>query len=105
MNKKYIYIIVAVVVLIVVLLVAKKKGLLGETGDSKEVSVATVELVEITETVSSSGKIKPEVEVKIAPEVSGEIIKLPIKEGAEVEKGQLLAEINPDIYESSVNQD
>jgi len=104
MKKTYIYIIIAVVVVIVLLLVAKKKGFLGETGDSKEVSVAKVELVDIVESVSSSGKIKPEVEVKIAPEVSGEIIKLPIKEGDDVKKGQLLVEINPDIYESSVNR-
>jgi len=104
MKKKYIYIIIAIVVLIVVLIVAKKKGLFGETGEAKEVEVAKVELLDITETVSSSGKIKPEVEVKIAPEVSGEIIKLPVKEGQDVEKGQLLVEINPDIYESSVNR-
>ena len=104
MKKKHIYIIIGIVVLIVVLIVAKKKGLFGETGDSMEVEISKVELIDITETVSSSGKIKPEVEVKIAPEVSGEIIKLPIKEGQEVSKGQLLVEINPDIYESSVNR-
>lgn len=104
MKKKYIYIIIAVVVLIVVLLVAKKKGWLGDDPNTKTVSTAKVELVDIVESVSSSGKIKPEVEVKIAPEVSGEIIKLTIKEGDEVKKGQLLASINPDIYESSVNR-
>lgn len=104
MKKKHIYIIIAIVVLIVILIVAKKKGLFGESGDAREVEISKVELVDITETVSSSGKIKPEVEVKIAPEVSGEIIKLPIKEGQEVKKGQLLVEINPDIYESSVNR-
>jgi len=104
MKKKYLYIVGATVLLVVVLIVAKKKGLIGETGDAKEVEISKVELVDITETVSSSGKIKPEVEVKIAPEVSGEIIKLPIKEGQEVTKGQLLVEINPDIYESSVNR-
>ena len=104
MKKKYIYILITVVVLIVVLIVAKKKGLLGETGESREVSLAKVELVEIVESVSSSGKIMPEVEVKIAPEVSGEIIKLTIKEGDEVAKGQLLVAINPDIYVSSVNR-
>jgi HlyD family secretion protein len=104
MKKSYLYIVGVIVVLIVVLIVAKKKGLLGETGDAMEVEISKVELVDITETVSSSGKIKPEVEVKIAPEVSGEIIKLPIKEGQEVTKGQLLVEINPDIYESSVNR-
>ncbi|MCK5781014.1 MAG: efflux RND transporter periplasmic adaptor subunit [Flavobacteriales bacterium] len=104
MNKKYIYIISAAVVLMIVLIVAKKKGWLGEDNNAKEVTTAKVELVNITESVSSSGKIKPEVEVKIAPEVSGEIIKLTIKEGQDVKKGQLLVSINPDIYESSVNR-
>ena len=104
MKKSYLYIVGVIIVLVVALVVAKKKGLLGETGDAMEVELAKVELVDITETVSSSGKIKPEVEVKIAPEVSGEIINLPIKEGQEVAKGQLLVEINPDIYESSVNR-
>jgi HlyD family secretion protein len=54
----------------------------------------------INETVSASGKIKPEVEVKISSEVSGEIVELPIKEGDVVKKGQLLVRIRPDILKS-----
>src|ERR1041384_4148631 len=58
----------------------------------------------ITETVTVSGKIYPETEVKISPEVSGEIIELPVQEGDSVRKGQLLVKINPAIYSSMVNQ-
>jgi HlyD family secretion protein len=54
--------------------------------------------------VSASGKIYPETEVKIAPEVSGEIIALEVQEGDSVRKGQLLVRINPAIYNSMVSQ-
>src|SRR5687767_10893947 len=51
---------------------------------------------DITEIVTATGKIMPEVEVKIAPEVSGEIIELAVREGQVVQKGQLLLRIKPD---------
>jgi HlyD family secretion protein len=56
----------------------------------------------ITEIVTATGKVQPEVEVKIAPEVSGEIIELPVKEGQVVRKGQLLLRIKPDSYRAQV---
>ena len=56
----------------------------------------------ITEIVTATGKIQPEVEVKIAPEVSGEIIEMPVKEGQLVQKGQLLLRIKPDSYRAQV---
>jgi HlyD family secretion protein len=56
------------------------------------------------ETVSATGKIQPEIEVKIASMVSGEIIALPIKEGQVVKKGDLLVKINPDLYTSGLNR-
>jgi HlyD family secretion protein len=56
----------------------------------------------ITEVVTATGKIQPEVEVKIAPEVSGEIIELPVKEGQVVQRGQLLMRIKPDSYRAQV---
>lgn len=56
----------------------------------------------ITETVSANGKIQPEVEVKISPDVSGEIVELPVKEGGRVNKGDVLAKIRPDIYVSNL---
>ena len=56
----------------------------------------------ITEIVTATGKIQPEVEVKIAPEVSGEIIEIPVKEGQIVQRGQLLLRIKPDSYRAQV---
>lgn len=58
----------------------------------------------ITQLVSASGKIQPEVEVKIAPEVSGEIVQLPFREGNAVKKGDLLVSIKPDNYRYQVDQ-
>ena len=58
----------------------------------------------IVETVSATGKVQPEIEVKISSEVSGEVIALNVKEGQQVKKGDLLVKINPDIYESGVNR-
>jgi HlyD family secretion protein len=58
----------------------------------------------ITQVVSATGKVQPEVEVKIAPEVSGEIVQLPFREGAEVKKGDLLMSIKPDVYKAQVEQ-
>jgi HlyD family secretion protein len=58
----------------------------------------------ITQIVSATGKVQPEVEVKIAPEVSGEIVKLPFREGAIVKKGDLLLSIKPDVYNAQVEQ-
>src|SRR5882672_9707776 len=55
----------------------------------------------ITETVVANGKIQPVLQVKISPEVSGEIIDLPVKEGQSVKKGDLLVKINPDVYISN----
>ena len=56
----------------------------------------------ITQLVTATGKIQPEVEVKIAPEVSGELIEIPVKEGQIVHKGQLLLKIKPDVYQAQV---
>ena len=58
----------------------------------------------ITQTVSATGKIQPEMEVNIAPEVSGEIVQLAFREGAVVKKGDLLAAIKPDSYQAQVEQ-
>ena len=56
----------------------------------------------ITQLVTATGKIQPEVEVKIAPEVSGEIVSLPVKEGQFVKKGEVLLKIKPDTYLAQV---
>ncbi|MGV7107199.1 efflux RND transporter periplasmic adaptor subunit [Flavobacterium sp. U410] len=105
MSKKTIYILVASTVgLIIVLLGLKKAGVIGQNEDVKTVEITKAAQKTIVETVSATGKIQPEIEVKISSEVSGEIIDLPIKEGQQVKKGDLLVKINPDIYVSGVNR-
>lgn len=78
--------------------------LFGKKGDFKQVTVKEVTLQDIVETVSATGKIQPEVEVKISSEVSGEILELPFKEGQEVKKGDLLVKVNPDLIQSAVSR-
>ncbi len=69
-----------------------------------EVDVEQVTVRDIVERVSASGKIQPETEVNITAEVSGQILALPVKEGDRVEKGDLLVQINPDLYEAALNR-
>jgi len=105
MSKKTTYILVGVAVLVIVALVSlSKMGLLGSKELIAEVEVAKANEITIIETVSATGKIQPEIEVKISSEVSGEIIALPIKEGQVVKKGDLLVKINPDLYTSGYNR-
>jgi HlyD family secretion protein len=105
MSKKTIYILLGSAIGLIVLLVGLKKlGVIGNNDDSKIVELSKVAQTTIVETVSATGKIQPEIEVKISSEVSGEIIALPIKEGQQVKKGDLLVRINPDLYESGVNR-
>lgn len=92
-----------IVLLIIVLVVAKQAGWINKD-EGMSVDLGTVERATITETVVASGKIQPEVEVKISAEVSGEIIELPFKEGASVMKGDLLVKINPDLFLAAVNR-
>jgi len=68
------------------------------------VSVEKPEKREINELVTASGKVQPETEVKISPDVSGEIVELNIAEGDDVQKGDLLLKIKPDIYLSAVDR-
>ncbi len=100
-RKKRTRWIVAGLVLLLVLafIVVKRSG----NNDTK-VAVEKAALHTITETVTASGKIYPETEVKIAPEVSGEITLLNVAEGDSVNKGAVLVKINPNIYNSMVNQ-
>jgi len=105
MSKKTLYvIIISVVVLILTLIALTKAGVIGNTKKGKEIEVAQVQEITIVETVSATGKIQPESEIKISSEVSGEIIELPIKEGDVVKKGQLLVRVNPDLYTSGLNR-
>jgi HlyD family secretion protein len=81
------------------LFVAKSQGWIGKEKPS-EVAFARARLGDITERVSASGKVQPEIEVKITPDVPGEIIGLYVAEGDSVVKGQLLLRIRPDNFES-----
>ena len=103
MNKTLKYALFIGVPLIILLIAAKKMGWIGSE-EGMEVETGRVKTIDIVETVIASGKIQPEVEVKISSEVSGEIIELPIEEGQKVEKGDLLVRINPDIYQAAVSR-
>ncbi len=99
MKKKNMlkYLIGVLVLLIVFAIVGKKAGWFGKP-EMIEVSVEKPLKRTITESITANGKIQPEVEVKISPEVSGEIIELNVKEGDHVDKGVVLCRIKPDTY-------
>src|SRR5471030_2091061 len=97
-TTKYILIILGILVVVIIVLKATSKPALTQ------VSTEKADTRSIVETVSASGKIKPEVEVKISSEVSGEIVELPIKEGDVVKKGQLLVRVRPDILKSGYDR-
>jgi HlyD family secretion protein len=102
-SNKLLYTIVGgILALIVLLLVAKKAGWIGKD-EGTEVVLAEAKTTQIVEKVSASGKIQPETEIKISPDVSGEIIELTVQEGDSVVKGQLLVRIRPDNYQSFVD--
>jgi HlyD family secretion protein len=96
-NKILKILLPVVAVLIIFAVIGKKQGWFGQE-DKIKVAVEKAELRSITETITANGKIQPEKEVKISPDVAGEIVELTIKEGDNVTKGQLLCRIKPDIY-------
>lgn len=105
MTKKTKYILLGLVLATIIgALFLKKTGVIGDSNKGIEVEIATIEQRTIIETVSGTGKIQPEVEVKISSEVSGEIIALPIKEGQTVKKGDLLVRVNPKLYTQGLNR-
>lgn len=97
MNKKLLWIIIALVVLIVAMIGLKKAGVIGKEEGIKVTSEKAA-LRTIIETVNASGKVYPEIEVKVSPDISGEIVELNVNEGDSVKKGQVLARIYADIY-------
>lgn len=102
-NRLLIILAVAVVVLVSFAFIAKQAGWIGKEKPT-EVELAKVNRTNIVEKVSASGKVQPEVEVKISPDVSGEIIALYVAEGDSVVKGQTLLKIRPDNYISAVDR-
>ena len=97
MNKKLIWIIVILVVIIGTLIGLKKAGIIGKE-EGVKVTSEKVAVRTIIETVNASGKVYPEIEVKVSPDISGEIVELNVNEGDSVHKGQILARIYADIY-------
>jgi HlyD family secretion protein len=88
---------VLVVLALVVFMGSKKEPIIAV--QTEKVAART-----ITQVVTATGKIQPEVQVKISPEVSGEIVELPVKEGDQVKRGDLLLKIKPDVYIAQRNQ-
>lgn len=92
-------ILIVIGIIIVLLAGAKFTGLIG--GDKTEkVTIEKAADRKVIETVTASGKVQPETEVKLSSEVSGEVTELLVKEGDVVKKGQLLIKVRPDVLQS-----
>jgi len=102
-NRLLYYLIGVVVVLIILAMVGKKAGWIGKVKEI-EVEMAQVEKKSITEKVSASGAVQPVTEVKLSPDVPGEIIDLNVEEGDSVVQGQLLVKIKPDNFVNAVER-
>jgi HlyD family secretion protein len=103
-QKKLLPFAIGLLIVIIGLLVVGKKA--GWIGEEFAISVSTqkVESKTITEFITANGKIQPETEVKISPDVSGEIIELYVAEGDQVKAGDPLCVIKPDMYISALNR-
>jgi len=103
-QKKFLPYAIGLLLIVVILLVAGKKA--GWYGKEFSISVATqtVESKTITELVTANGKIQPKTQVKISPDVSGEVIELYVEEGDQVKAGDPLCVIKPDLYVSALNR-
>ncbi len=103
MSKSLKWILISLGILLVLLVVLSKTGAFGKD-EGLKVTAEKVQKRTITEVVNASGKIYPEIEVKISPDISGEITELNVQEGDSVKKGQVLARIYADIYNIQRNQ-
>jgi len=102
-SRNRLWLVIGGVVLLVGMVagvIIKNKG--KEAGIPVTVEKAFVKT--ITQVVTATGKVQPEIEVKISPEVGGEVIAIPLKEGASVKKGDVLVKIKPDFYQAQVEQ-
>jgi len=99
-RKVLIYLAISSVLLIILALAGKKAGWFGKAL-TYEVTTENAVHRDLTEIITANGKIQPETEVKITPDVSGEIVELAVKDGDAVKKGQFLLKIKPDIYISA----
>lgn len=103
MSKSLKWILISVGILVVLMVIMQKAGVFGKAEGTK-VTAESVQNRTITEVVTASGKIYPEVEVKVSPDISGEITELTVQEGDSVKKGQVVARIYADIYNIQRNQ-
>lgn len=103
MSKTVKWILIGLVVLVLGLIGLKAAGVFGKDEGTK-VTAEKVQKRTITEIVNASGKVYPEIEVKVSPDVSGEITELIVQEGDSVKKGQIVARIYADIYSIQANQ-
>jgi HlyD family secretion protein len=101
-KSRKLLIILSVLGLLVIVAVVFGASRKKETGIPVTTEKAVVKT--ITHLVTATGKVQPEVEVKISPEVTGEIIELPFLEGQAVKKGDLIVRIKPDLYQAQVEQ-
>lgn len=92
-----------VIFLILFVIVGKSQGWIGKSRDL-EVELAKSKKTSITEKVSASGTVQPVIEVKLAPEVSGEIISLNVEDGDSVRAGEVLVKIRPDVWMSQLER-
>jgi HlyD family secretion protein len=102
-NKLLYYLLGGVGLIIVIAIIGRSAGWIGGVKET-EVEFATVKKTLIVEKVSASGEIQPEVEVKLSPDVAGEIIELNVAEGDSVEMGRLLVKIRPDNFISALER-
>lgn len=103
-SNQFIYVLIGVIaVLVIIAIIGKKQGWIGQ-GEQTEVNLEKVKKSSITEKVSASGMIQPVLEVKISPEVPGEIIELAIEEGDSVTRGDLLLKLKPDNFLSALER-
>lgn len=102
-NKMVYWLIGAAVFIILFLIIGKSAGWIGKPKEL-EVEIAKAKRVTIIEKVSASGTVQPVTEVKLAPEVSGEIIELRVEEGDSVKRGETLVKIRPDTWQSQLDR-
>jgi len=102
-GKMMYYLIGGVGFLIIVLFALKSMGVIGKSNEL-EVEMAKAKRTTIVEKVSASGTVQPVIEVKLAPEVSGEIIELNVEDGDSVRLGETLVKIRPDTWQSQLER-
>jgi HlyD family secretion protein len=95
---------IGVLLVLAVVAAVAAKSFLGGEDEATEVEMEQASLRTLTQVVTASGRVQPELEVIISPDVSGEIVDLPIEEGDHIAQGQLLARIKPDFYQAQLEQ-